>query len=302
MKKPWYILILFVAWGCSLQRTNPSSNLQTDEGELAFSKLLELAGSDTANVSGTNAVKIYRYRVSGKGKIKDSTLIIQRNLDFFSNFSEPIAYDITYDSLGREFERYATRVATGERHLNYRKIYDELSRLDQWVVYNDDGKINSATYYHYDADNNLIRKERFYGHFIYGTPRLENLTTYEFQDGALVKSVERMSQSTTTGFETILTQEFDPMNRIINYRSESFQSDSLVSTWGFRPIYNQEGKLAAKEYYSSNTADTREEYRYDTRGLPTESFSYEIKTKEPKSLLKYFYQKEKLPTTIAKKH
>jgi hypothetical protein len=229
---------------------------------MAFMEMFELIGNTHIDTNEIKAVKIFSYEFKKNGKIMDSTLIEYSNLDFFSTLKNHTTYEIKYDSLGRDFERYATRTETGKTHLNYRKKYDNNSYLIEWIVFNRDGQINSKTYYNYDSENRLIKSETFYGHFIYENPKLEKLTNYEYQESSLIRKIEWNDFLDNKGFDSKLIQEYNTKNQLVNYKSEAIENDSLISYWGFRSYYSPSDKLIKEESYGSDGRNAQTDYKY----------------------------------------
>lgn len=258
--------------------------------------MFELIGESPVDTNEIKSVKIYSYELKKNGEIKDSTLIEYLNLDYFSTFKDHTTYEIKYDSLGRDFERYATRIETGETHLNYRKTYDENSNLKDWTVLNRDGQINFKTNYYYDSLNRLVREEKYYGHFIYEQPKLEKLTTYEYQDSILIRKIQWDDYLDNKGFDSKLIQGYNSNNQLIDYRSETIENDSIISFWGFKSYYDNKGKLVKKIHYGSDNRNVQTDYKYDKNGLPIEVFSWKFETQEPTRLIRYFYEGQRKTT------
>jgi hypothetical protein len=262
---------------------------------MAFNEMFELIGESAIDTNEIKAVKIYSYELKKNGEIKDSTLIEYLNLDYFSTFKDHTTYEIKYDSLGRDFERYATRIETGETHLNYRKTYDENSNLKEWTVFNRDGQINFKTYYYYDSMNRLVREEKYYGYFIYEQPKLEKLTTYEYQNSILIRKIQ-WNDYLDNGFDSKLIQDYDSINQLIDYTSETIENDSTTSFWGFKSYYDNKGKLEKKIHYGTDRMYFQTDYKYDKNGLPFEIFSWKLETQEPTRLIRYFYEGQRKTT------
>lgn len=275
-----------VSWDC----------IQFDKGNLAFCEMFELIGASPIDNNEIKAVKIYSYNVKKNGKIKDSTLIEYQNLDYFSTLKDHTIYEIKKDSLGRDFERYATRIETGETHLNYRKTYNENSKLLELTVFNVNGKINSKTFYYYDKENRLVKEEEYYGLFLYKQPKLKELTVYEYQDSLLIRTIQWDNFLNNEGFDSKLQQEYNSKNQLTDYRSESIENDSITSFWGFKSFYDNYGKLETKILYGSEDRNIVTHYKYNKYGFPFEIYSWEIKTKHPTRLIRYFYEGQRKDT------
>jgi hypothetical protein len=291
-----YILVIVILSSCSIYKKQAWNCIQFDEGNMAFNHMIELIGKNQIDTNKIKAVKIYSYEFRKNEKIKDSTLIEYLNLDYFSTFKDHTTYEIKYDSLGRDFERYATRVETGTTHLNYRKTYDENSNLKEWTVFNRDGQINFKTYYYYDSLHHLVREEKHYGYFLYEQPKLEKLTTYEYQDSTLSRKIQWNDYLDNKGFDSKLIQEYDYKSRLINYKSETIENDSITSFWGIKSFYDNKGKLIKEHHYGSDNINTKTNYKYDSDGLPIEVFSMNIDPQEPSRLIRYFYEGQRKTT------
>lgn len=291
-----YILIIVLLSSCSILKKHAWNCVQIDEGNIAFNEMFELIGETSIDTNEIKAVEIYSYDFKRNGKIKDSTLIEYLNLDYFSTFKDHTTYEIKYDSLGRDFECYATRIETGATHLNYKKTYDDNSNLKEWTVFNRDGQINSKTYYYYDSLNLLVREEKHYGHFIYEQPKLEKLTTYEYQDSILSRKIQWSDYLDNKGFDSKLIQEYDSNNRLIDYKSETIENDSITSFFGFKSFYGNNGKLIKEHHYGSDNRNAQTDYKYDSDGMPIEVFSWKLDTHEPTRLIRYFYKGQRKTT------
>jgi len=263
---------------------------------MAFNEMFELIGETPIDTNEIKAVKIYSYKIKNNGKTKDSTLIEYSNLDYFSTFKDHTTYEIKYDSLGRDFERYATRIETGVTHLNYKKTYDDNSNLKEWTDFNRDGQINSKTYYYYDNENQLVKEEKYYGHFIYEQPKLEKLTTYIYQDSKLNRKISWNDFLDNKGFDSKLIQEYNSNNKLIDYRSETIENDSTTSFWGFKSFYDNKGKLIKEHHYGSDNIKAQTVYKYNADGLPYEVFSWKLEAQEPTRLIRYFYEGQRKTT------
>ncbi|WP_299782796.1 hypothetical protein [uncultured Formosa sp.] len=295
MKILKYILIFLILSSCSASKNRAWNCLQIDEGNLAFNEMLELIGKTKIDTNIIKAVKIYSYEFKKNGNIKDSTLIEYQNLNYFTTFKDLTNYEIKYDSLGRDFERYATRIETGETHLNYRKIYDSKSKIIEWIVYNRDGQINSKTFYYYDNLERLIKSEKYYGYFLYEKPILQRKKVFEYESENLIKEIEFFSVITSDKFDSKIIKEFNNIGQQINYRSETLENDITVSFWGFRSLY-EEQMLIKKESYGSDNRDILTEFTYNSLNLPIENHSTDLNLKKPTQLIKYYYLENKKTT------
>ncbi|GFZ77817.1 hypothetical protein GCM10011531_04080 [Aquaticitalea lipolytica] len=269
--------------------------MQIDEGNLAFNEMLELIGKTKIDTNKIKSVKIYSYEFKKNGNIKDSTLIEHQNLNYFSTFKDHTNYEIKYDSLGRDFERYATRIETGETHLNYKKIYDSKSKITEWIVYNRDGQVNSKTFYYYDNLERLIKTEKYYGYFLYEKPILQRKKVLEYKSETLIKETEYSSVVSSDQFDSKLIKEYNKKGQQIDYRSETLENDITVSFWGFKSFYKGE-KLIKKESYGSDNRDILTEFKYNSLNLPIENYSTDLNLKKPTRLTKYYYLENKKTT------
>lgn len=250
--------------------------------------MFKLIGETEIDTNKIKAVKIYTYKIKNNGKIKDSTLIEHQNFDFFSTFENHVKYQIKYDSLGRDFESYATRVKTGKTYLNYRKIYDSKSKITKTITYNRDGKINSKAFYYYDSLDRLTKTEKYYGYFLYEKPILQQKKVFEYESKTLVKETEFISSITSDNFKSKNIKEFNIKGQQINNRTETIQNDSIISFWGFKSFYKKE-KLIRTEKYDSENNNIVTEYSYNSMNLPIENYSFDLNTKNPKEIIRYFY-------------
>lgn len=257
--------------------------------------MLELIGKTKIDTNKIKSVKIYSYEFKKNGNIKDSTLIEHQNLNYFSTFKDHTNYEIKYDSLGRDFERYATRIETGETHLNYKKIYDSKSKITEWIVYNRDGQVNSKTFYYYDNLERLIKTEKYYGYFLYEKPILQRKKVLEYKSETLIKETEYSSVVSSDQFDSKLIKEYNKKGQQIDYRSETLENDITVSFWGFKSFYKGE-KLIKKESYGSDNRDILTEFKYNSLNLPIENYSTDLNLKKPTRLTKYYYLENKKTT------
>ena len=217
-------------------------------------------------------------------------LIEYENLNYFSTLKSHTTYEVKYDSLGRYFERYATRVETGETNLNDRKIYNSASKVTEWIIYNKDGKINSKTFYYYDGLDRLVKSENYGGYFSYEKPVLERRKLFEYNSDVLIKKVEFSSISSYAPFDTKITTEFNEKGQRIHYRSESIENNTVSSFWGFRSSYKGE-KLVRESSYGSDRKNIVTQHSYNSMNLPTETYSFNANSKKPTQLIRYYYQK-----------
>ncbi|WP_188604674.1 hypothetical protein [Aquaticitalea lipolytica] len=295
MKILKYILLFLILSSCSASKNRAWNCLQIDEGNLAFNEMLELIGKTKIDTNKIKSVKIYSYEFKKNGNIKDSTLIEHQNLNYFSTFKDHTNYEIKYDSLGRDFERYATRIETGETHLNYKKIYDSKSKITEWIVYNRDGQVNSKTFYYYDNLERLIKTEKYYGYFLYEKPILQRKKVLEYKSETLIKETEYSSVVSSDQFDSKLIKEYNKKGQQIDYRSETLENDITVSFWGFKSFYKGE-KLIKKESYGSDNRDILTEFKYNSLNLPIENYSTDLNLKKPTRLTKYYYLENKKTT------
>jgi len=288
-----YILLLLILNSCSVSKKVHSGIV--DEGNLAFVEMIKLIGKTEIDTNKIKAVKIYSFEFKKNGGIKDSTLIEYQNLNYFSTIKDHTNYEIKYDSLGKDFERYATRIETGETHLNYRKIYDSKSKITEWIIYNSDGKINSKTFYFYDNLERLTKTEKYFGYFIYDKPNFERKKTFEYDQQNLIKVTEYSSIASDGIFDSKLIKEYNSEGQQINYRSETIENDSLINFWGFKSFYNEQ-RLVKEERYDSENRNILTEYRYNSSNLPIENYSFDLRLNKPTQLIKYYYLENKKTT------
>ena len=295
MKILKYLLLFLILSSCSASKNRTWNCLQIDEGNLAFNEMLELIGKTKIDTNKIKSVKIYSYEFKKNGNIKDSTLIEHQNLNYFSTFKDHTNYEIKYDNLGRDFERYATRIETGETHLNYRKIYNSKSKITEWIIYNRDGQVNSKTFYYYDNLEHLIKSEKYYGYFLYEKPVLQRKKVFEYKSETLIKETEYSSVVSSDQFDSKLIKEYNRKGQLIDYRSETLENDITVSFWGFKSFYKGE-KLIKKESYGSDNRDILTEFKYNSLNLPIENYSTDLNLKKPTRLTKYYYLENKKTT------
>ena len=294
---------MFIFSGCKTLKKTTMYCVFIDEGNIAFYEMIELIGTSPIDSNKVKSVKIYSYEFKKNGRIKDSTLIDHSDLKNINihDVNLHTTYKIKYDSLGREFERYATRVSSGKSHLNYRKEYDKNSNLKKWTVFNPDGKINFETLYFYNDSNQLIKSEKYQGHFIYDNFRLQTLKEYEYRDTTLIKEIEWSNYSDSTGFNSKLIQKYDIEGKLINYKSEILENAKIISYWGFKKFYNSNKKVIVEKRYGSDNKIVTTTYKYNSMGLPVESLSINQHTKKTTRQIKYFYYKERRKTTTHNK-
>tara|TARA_B110000238_G_C16040952_1_gene401850 strand:+ start:190 stop:1053 length:864 start_codon:yes stop_codon:yes gene_type:complete len=278
---------------CSVSKKTHSGII--DEGNLAFVEMIQLIGKTEIDSNKIKAVKIYSFEFKKNGEIKDSTLIEYQNLNYFSTIKDHTNYKIKYDSLGRDFERYATRIETGETHLNYRKIYDSKSNKTEWITYNRDGKINSKTFYYYDSLERLIKSEKYYGYFLYDKPVLQRRKVFEYNSQTLIKETEYSSVVSSDKFDSKLIKEYNNKGQQIDYRSETIENDYIIHFWGFKSFYKEQ-KLVKEKSYGSDNRDIITEYKYNSENLPIENYSIDLILNKPTQLIKYYYLERKKTT------
>lgn len=284
---------LLILSSCSISKKAQTGII--DEGNLAFVQMIELKGKTEIDTNKIKAVKIYSFGFKKNGKVKDSTLIEYQNLNQSSAFKHHTNYEIKYDSLGRDFERYATRIETGETHLNYRKIYDSKSKINEWIIYNRDGKVNSKTFYYYDSLERLTKSEKYYGYFIYEKPIFQRKMVFEYDSKILIRETEYSRVIASDKFDSKLIKEYNNKGQQVNYRSETIENDSTVSFWGFKSFYSKQ-KLVKEERYGSDNRNILTKYTYNSLNLPTENYSYDLRVNKPARLIKYYYLENKKTT------
>jgi len=284
--------LFLILSSCSTSKNRIWNCLQIDKGNIAFNEMLELIGKTKIDTNKIKAVKIYSYQFKKNGNIKDSTLIEYQNLNYFTSFKDHTNYEIKYDSLGRDFERYATRIETGETHLNYRKIYDTKSKIIEWIIYNRDGQINSKIFYYYDNLERLIKSEKYYGYFLYEKPILQQKKVFEYESGTLIKEMDFFSVITSNKFNSKIIKEYNKKGQQINYRSETLENDITVSFWGFKSFYKEQ-RLIKKESYGSDNRNFLTEFTYNSLNLPIENYSSDLNLKKPTRMTKYYYLENK---------
>lgn len=293
-----YILFFLILNSCSTNKNVDWNCVQIDPGNLAFIEMKLLIGSTQIDTGKIKAVKIYSYKLKKDGTIKDSTLIQYQDIYDFSTEKAHTTYKIKYDSLGRDFERYATSTETGKTHLNYRKKYNFNSNLVEWTVFNNDGKVNSRTFYYYDSLYRLIKTEKYYGYFLYEKPILERRSIFEYDGQNLIKETEFYSVTSSGKFDSKLIHEYNNKGQTINYRSETIENETLISYWGIKSFYNDQNLIKEQKYGSDNRRIVTE-YKYNSLNLPIENYSFDLNKNKPISLIKYFYQENKKLRTTA---
>lgn len=293
MKNILHILILILFVGCVTSRKTHSEIINV--GNLAYVEMIQLIGNTKIDSNRIKSVKIYSFEFKKNGKIKDSTLIEFQNLNYFGTVKNHTNYEIKYDSLGRDFERYATRIKTGETHLNYRKIYDLKSKITEWIIYNRDGKIYSKTFYDYDSLERLAKSEKYFGYFLYDKPILQRRKLFEYGKQKLIREIEFYSIDSDKEFDSKLIKEYNSQGQQINYKSETIENDIIVSFWGYQSYYNEQLLVKVKRYNSENRNEITE-YRYNQEKLPIENYSFDFNSNKPTHLIKYYYLKNKKTT------
>lgn len=294
MKTLIYIILLLILNSCSIfQRPWNCIVLVESEGESAFNEMQALIRDTNVDTNKVKSVKIYSYELKKNGKVKDSSLIEYQNLnyDYSATYSNHTTYEVKYDSLGRDVERYATDVESGKTHLNYRKTYDSNSKLTQWTVFNGDGQINSKTFYFYDNKQRLLRSEKYYGYFLYDKPPLAVKTEFEYESETLVKETTSFFERTSGKLESRSITQYNKEGEEIDYRSQSIENDSIVSFSGVTSSFNKQ-KLDKKIDYTGSDDKIMTEYTYNSLGLPVKVYLHNLISKKPIQLIKYYYQED----------
>ncbi|HET8886603.1 MAG TPA: hypothetical protein VFM70_09665 [Salinimicrobium sp.] len=287
------ILLLLILNSCSVSKNSPSGII--DVGNLAFVEMQQLIGETEIDTNKIKAVKIYSFKFKKNGEIKDSTLIKYQNMNYFSTFKDHTKYEIKYDSLGREFERYATRIETGETHLNYRKAYDAESNLILWTVYNRDGQVNFDVRYEYNSDDKLIKETKYYGYFLYDEPELKYIMYYEYLSDNIVKTFSCNENVEKEKCNSIRFTKYDKNGNVIESNSGFLDNGKFQSSEKMISSYKINKKISEK-YYVSDTLSFVRSYEYNELNLPiSTTIEYPI-TNYPTQLTKYFYQKNKKTT------
>ena len=123
-------------------------------------------------------------------------------------------YEIKLDSLGRYYERYATRVSTNKTSLNDRKKYDKNSNVIAFTSFNEDGQINSQRTYAYDAQNRLIARifpkkidRMMNGRYI--TSGTEKRVEYSYDDEDNLLSAKTLENGDLIRFKKYLYEKFE---------------------------------------------------------------------------------------------
>tara|TARA_R110002073_G_scaffold14554_1_gene59253 strand:+ start:22389 stop:23342 length:954 start_codon:yes stop_codon:yes gene_type:complete len=290
MKQYVIIIIIFFFISCKAHKYR-NYGLELEKS-LAYGELIELIGKTEIDSNQVNAVKIYSYRISNKGKIKDSTLLEYQNLNYYSTFKDHTNYKIKYDSLGRNFERYATRIATGKTHLNYRKTYDAQSNLTLWTVYNRDGQVNFDIRYEYNSDNKLIKETKYYGYFLYEKPELKYVAYYEYPSDNIIKRIRCKENVEMEKCNSIGYTKYDNDRNVIESNIGFLDNGNFQSSEKTMFAYKEKKKISEK-YYVLDTLSFVRSYQYNELKLPISTTIEYPMTKYPKQLKKYFYQKNK---------
>lgn len=278
---------------CSVSKKTHSGII--NEANFAFVEMIELIGKTKIDTNKIKAVKIYSFEFKKNGEIKDSTLIKFQNLNYFSTLKDHTNYEIKYDSLGRDFERYATRIETGETHLNYRKIYDTESNLILWIVYNRDGQVNFDVKYEYNSDNKLIKETKYSGYFLYDKPELKYLSYYEYPSKNIVKITNCKENVEKEKCKSIRFTKYDNDRNIIESNSGFLDNGKFKSFEKMIFSYKNNKKISEK-YYASDTLIFVRSYEYNELKLPISTTIEYPNNKHPTQLKKYFYQKNKKTT------
>lgn len=288
MKFSITIMLLCTILACKSSKN--SIRLYEFEPSLAFN-MIKYNG-ENSNKSDLKAVKIYSYDLLKNGQIKDSSLMEYQNLDYYLTLKYHTTYEIKYDSLNRDFERYVTQISTNKTHLDYRKIYDKNSNLKEQIVYNRDGQINSKVFYDYNSDKKLIREAKYYGYFRYGEPILLYLKYFEYPEERLEKRIfcrEEVEKSKCNGMAFF---KYDSKKRTIERDFGNFENGIFKSQEKWKYYYNQNKKVK-EEYYELNTLSHTQVLEYNSNGLIHLHKIIFPDEKRQMSLLKYYYLKER---------
>jgi len=234
------------------------------------------------------SVKIYSYELFKNGQVKDSTLMDYQNLDFYLTQKHHTTYEVKYDSLNRDFERYATRISNNQTHLNYRKIYDGKSNLKEWIVFNRDGQVNFKVFYDYNSDNKIIREAKYYGYFLYDTPILRYLNYYEYPKDGLEKRIFCDEEFQKNKCNRIAFYKYDLKNRIVESNIGNLKNGKFESQEKWKYYYEQD-KKTREEYYELDTLKYTRVLEYNSNGLLHIHKIIFPNEKRQISLLKYFY-------------
>lgn len=252
-------LIIIVLIGCASSKN--SNNGIIDPGHMFYNEMYGLIYKIKVDTSNIKAVKIYSFSFNKNGKQKDSSLIAYENLNkkWFSHTT----FEIKYDSLGRYYERYATRVETGITYLNDKKIYDKNSNVTEFISFNRDGKINSKTVYFYDINNKLIKSEKYSNYFLTNNPPVKTIEIFEYKGEKLVKKTDYHLELNYS----IITQ-YNLKGQEIAYRWNTLKSDSIIHYWETKSYYDGK-KLIKTTYNDSDNLNHWTHYKYNSRNLPS---------------------------------
>ena len=286
--------ILLICTFLSCKSSKNSIDLYEFEPSLAFNYMTEYNG-ENPDTTGLKAVKIYSYDLLKNGQIKDSSLMDYQNLDYFLTLKHHTTYEIKYDSLNRDFERYATRLSTNETHFNYRKIYDKNSNVKEWIVYNKDGQVNFKVFYDYDTENKLIREAKYYGYFLYDKPILRYLNYFEYPEKGTEKRIYCDKEVEKIDCDRIAFYKYDSKKRTIERNYGNVENGEFKSREKWKYYYNQDKKVK-EEFYELDSLNFTRTLEYNKNGLLQVHRIIFPDKKRQVSMLKYYYEKERKTT------
>lgn len=293
MKFSFTVILLCLILSC--KSSKKFNDLYEFEPSLAFTYMIGHNGENVANETDFEAVKIYSYDLFENGMVKDSSLMDFQNLDFYLTQKHHTTYQVKYDSFGRDFERYATRISKNETHLNYRKVYDGKSNLKEWIVFNRDGQINFKVFYDYNSDNKLIREAKYYGYFLYDEPKLRSLIYYEYPNDLEKMITYCENETDKSKCSRMSYSKYNSNNQLIETDFGNLENGEYKSRRKSKYFYSQDKKVK-EEFYECDILKYTIVLENNSNGL---LHIYKIifpDKKRQMSLMKYYYGKERKTT------
>lgn len=288
------ILTLLFVSSC---KTKQYSCVTVIPGNIEFSIMQDLNKDVEIDTNKIKSVEIYSYKFSKRNKVKDSTLLAFENINRHLELYSRIIYNSTYDSLGREKERFAFDKESNKTWLNTRSKYDVNSNLSESISYNKDGKINSKTFYKYDSLNRFVKSKKYYGHFLFKEPKLDNEITVEYDNdnNKIREVVENYDTTSKNQLFYRLTKEFDESGNVVREKNETYLHGKVSDFYESDFLYEGNrlvGEVSSTGFQDSLTKNTKTYYKYKN-DLIYEIKNHDYKTNNLLSITRFYYFSER---------
>ncbi|WP_420573012.1 hypothetical protein [Kordia sp.] len=227
------------------------------------------------------SVEIYEYSFKRNRIIKDSILLVRRNLTKL--LLEINGHIIERSNYQKENALLATLLKDRINHLKGEKKYDVQGNIIERNTYTRNKVLYYKTLYTYDSLTQLLTLEERFQYYPNKTPTFDQKIVYLYDGQFLVKEIVNFCDS-----DSKLTKLYNQKGQTIDYKSETFKNDTLTHCWGLRSLYRDD-KLYKEEHYGSDRIGIITKYYYNHNDMPIIGFSYNPSNGKPTHLVHYYY-------------